>query len=116
MSLIVIPSPAADSGLCHVYGYIETPDNQPAANVELIFELITTGASASNRIIANRKVTVKTDNNGYVSTGAGYVPLQRNDTLTPSGSTWRVTSKALGLVNHEFTLTTETFDLLTLIT
>jgi hypothetical protein len=113
--VVVIPGIPADLTLCRVYGYLETPNNQPAANVSVSFILQSPNPTKSERLISGREIGASTDSQGRLTDGAGnlYVDLQRNDLLTPSGSTYLVTSEAAHL-NNVITLDADTFDLATL--
>ena len=98
---LVIPAPAGSEDLTVVYGYTESITNVPRANIELTFRLVTTPAK-SERILETAPKIALTDATGFVS-----ITLQR-------GLPYRVKSLALG-IDHEFTPTEATFNLLTLI-
>lgn len=118
-ALIVQPAPAADDiTLCRVYGSFETIDNRPLANVEVEFTLIAPSATASERLITGRKVKVKTDALGQLLNHDGdpWIDLQRNDSLTPDDTFYRVDAPALSINNVSMTLEAESFDLTTLAT
>jgi hypothetical protein len=108
-----VPTAPTDVTLCRVYGYLETLDNKPAANVVLSFTLATVSPIKSERLITGRTVTAKTDSQGRVADSAAnpYIDLQRNDHLAPAGSKYLVNCEALALRNKEITLAADTFDL-----
>jgi hypothetical protein len=114
---VVIPGAPADVGLCRVYAYLEGINNDkrlPTARIE--FRLIApdgTKAVASERLIAERLTTLKVDDLGRLQgeDGQPWADLQRNDLLTPAGTTYEVTSAALGISRKVITLTTEVADL-----
>ncbi len=118
---VVIPGPPADVGLCRVYGYVEGINNDkrlPTARIE--FRLIApdgTKAVASERLIGERAITIKVDGLGRLQgeDGQPWIDLQRNDMLTPAGTTYEVTSAALGISRKSITLTTTIADLRTLL-
>lgn len=118
---VVVPGPPADVGLCRVYGYVEGINNDkrlPTARIE--FRLIApdgTKAVASERLIGERAITIKVDGLGRLQgeDGQPWVDLQRNDMLTPAGTTYEVTSAALGISRKSITLTTTIADLRTLL-
>jgi hypothetical protein len=116
-TIIVIPGAPADASLCRVYGYLETLDNKPAANVEIAFVLASPSPTKSNRLISGRGIKIKTDSQGRVANAAGdpWLDLQRNDNLTPLGSKYLVSCKELFMVNVEITLNTDTFDLASIV-
>jgi hypothetical protein len=105
----VTPEPPADQSLCRVFAYLEKPGNEAAAGIEVTFELVATTPIKSERAISGRKVSAKSDADGLLQ-----IDLQRNDLMSPEGSHYLVNSPALKLVNREVTLTTETFNLLSL--
>lgn len=110
---VVVPGIPAELGLCRVYAYLETVDNLPAANVEIEFILMSPGTTASERLIAGRTVTARTDAQGRL-TGNGsdpFVELQRNDLLTPSGTTYLVRCPELGVAGKTVTLADGVADL-----
>jgi hypothetical protein len=110
--LIVLPNPPNDVTLCRVYGYIETLTNQPAANVTIVFKLIPKTQAKSERILSGRVLEVKTDAQGRITDGTNpYIDLQRNDNITPAGSTYLVSSPELGFKERSITLAGATFDL-----
>jgi hypothetical protein len=114
---VVIPGAPADVGLCRVYAYLEGINNDkrlPTARIE--FRLIApdgTKAVASERLIAERVTTLKVDGLGRLQgeDGQPWADLQRNDMLTPAGTTYEVTSAALGISRKSITLTTSIADL-----
>ncbi len=117
--VIVLPEPPADFALCRVFGNIETIDNQPAIDTTITFKLLTkpTGvAIKSERLIDGRTVTIKTDSKGKIenSNGDPWIDLQRNDLMTPAGSTYLVVSDTIGL-KATISLTTDLFDLATIV-
>jgi hypothetical protein len=111
--VIVIPGAPADLSLCRVYGYLETLDNKPAANVTIAFKLALKTGAKSDRIISGRTITVTTDSDGVIqdSDGNPYIDLQRNDHITPTGSKYLVNSGELGLKGKEISLESDLFDL-----
>ncbi len=111
--VIVIPSPPVDVTLCRVYGYLETVEGKPAANVTITFELLAPDPTASNKLVSGRKISVTTNVDGRIvnSDGDLWIDLQRNDHITPSGSSYVVTSKDLKMSRTPISLTTDTFDL-----
>jgi hypothetical protein len=114
---VVIPGAPADTGLCRVYAYLEGINNDkrlPTARIE--FRLIApdgTKAVASERLIGERVTTLKVDGLGRLQgeDGQPWADFQRNDMLTPSGTTYEVTSAALGISRKVVTLTTQVADL-----
>jgi hypothetical protein len=98
---LIIPAPAGDESLTVVYAHTENIANAKRAGIVLSFQLQGSPAK-SERILETAAVTATTDADGYAS-----ITLQ-------SGLPYRVTCRPLGL-NHVFTPTGETFDLLTLI-
>lgn len=110
--VVPVPGAPADVSLCRVYGYIETLTNQPAANVTIVFKLVPKTPEKSDRIISARVITITTDSQGRISDGTNpYIDLQRNDHLTPAGSTYQVSSPELGFKDRVVTLAADTFDL-----
>jgi hypothetical protein len=116
---VVIPGPPADVGLCRVYGYVERIDNgKQVANLTVEITLGSpTGIAASERIIAGRSLTFKTDAQGRIvgQDGSPWIDLQRNDLLEPAGTYYTITSAAMGVTGKRVTLTTSTADLRTLL-
>jgi hypothetical protein len=104
--LTVIPAPPTDVSLCRVFGYLETLDNIPASNVAIKFTLAQQDPVRSDRLISGRTVIANTQSDGSL-----VVDLQRNDHMTPSTTSYLVTSPQLGLQNQQITLTTDVFDL-----
>lgn len=117
MFIMTVPPPF-DTTLCRVFGSFETIDNQPLANVLVTFTLIAPDPIRSERMIAGRQVRVKTDSVGQLvnKEGEPWVELQRNDQMTPSGTTYRVDAPALEINDVSITLSGATFDLATLAT
>lgn len=117
MSLMT-PPPPFDTTLCRVFGSFETIDNRPLANVLVTFTLIAPDPIRSERMIAGRQVKVRTDSIGQLvnKDGEPWVELQRNDEMTPSGTTYRVNAPALEINDEAVTLAQATFDLATLAT
>lgn len=109
--VLPIPAPPTDLSLCTVYGYLEDAGNAPAADVKITFQLQkpATGAKSERLIFGDTKVAV-TDASGFFS-----LQLQRNDLLTPSGSTWKVTCGALWKTPQTITLNGDLFDLKTVV-
>ena len=105
---LVIPPPPDDPTLRTVYGYLQTPQGEPASNLSVTFLLKTPAAIRGNRLVAGRRVTVSTDSRGFLS-----APLERPDKLTPAGSVWLLLSADLGLPPQglAFTPDADTFDL-----
>lgn len=115
LPVTAVPGPPADVALCRVYGYIETLNNKPAVNLELKFELIGLPAR-TDRLISGNTFYGKTDSLGRVSDGANaFIDLQRNDNITPAGTKYKFTCLELGIENTELTLTTNSFDLSTIV-
>lgn len=114
----VAPVPAAPSSasMCRVYGYLADLNFQPAVNVTLTFRLSAAPAKGS-KIITGPVITVKTDSQGRITDAAGspYIDLQRNDAITPVGSTYIVNCAAAGVTNKSISLAADTFDLATAI-
>ena len=84
--IIVLPGAPADTSTCRVYGYVEGADNRRLADVVVTMELHPTASPvASERMVAGRKVAVRTDSEGRLigPSGDPWVDLQRNDLLTP---------------------------------
>jgi hypothetical protein len=108
--VIVIPAPPADASLGTVYGYLETPEGAPAANIVLKFTLIAPNGAKADRIIAGDKALPTTDPTGFFS-----VQLQRNDRLDPAGTKWQVDCAAIRMKQRQFELATDLFDLAELI-
>jgi hypothetical protein len=98
---LIIPAPAGDESLTVVYAHTENIANAKRAGIVLSFQLQGSPAK-SERILEAAAVTATTDADGYAQ-----ITLQ-------SGLPYRVTCRPLAL-NHVFTPTGETFDLLTLI-
>jgi hypothetical protein len=109
--LVAVPAPPTDVSMCRVFGYLETLDNIPAANVTVRFTLAKQDPVKSDRIISGR--TVQTNTN---SAGELIIDLQRNDHLTPSDSFYLVSCQQLGMQNQQITLATDVFDLSSVIT
>lgn len=113
--VIVIPAPPTDAAVCRVYGYFETVDNKPAADVEISFQLICPTLAKSDKLLGNRAVTVNTNSDGRIvdANANFYVELNRNDSITPAGSKYNV------FIREKFvaciTLTTDLFDLASII-
>lgn len=116
-TLGIPPGAPTDLSLCRVYGYLELIDNRPAANVAIKFTLIATAPTKSERLISGRFVRIVTDSQGRVvdADGNPWLDLQRNDHLTPTGTKYALDSKSLGFAAREITLTTDTFDLSSLV-
>lgn len=116
---LVVPGPPAEAALCRVYGYTETLDNRKVANAQVKFRLVTANGVpvASERLISEREVTVVTDSEGRIvgADGNPWVDLQRNDVLLPEGTSYEVSSRALGINGRRVTLAAETADLRTLL-
>lgn len=115
---VVVPGPPAETDLCRVYGYVEGADNVKLANVTVVMSLMPEkSAIASERLVAGRNVTLKTDAQGRLvgPTGDPWVDLQRNDRLTPLGTYYEVTSDGLGVYRKKVTLTSDITDLRTLL-
>lgn len=103
--VIVIPDPAADASLCTVFVYSEDLTNNATPGLKIIFELVA-AAAKSERLLSLKKVVMETDAEGF-----GQITLQRNDLITPAGTSYRVTCKPLGLDGVEITLADSTFNL-----
>lgn len=116
---VVVPGAPADTALCRVYGYLETITNEKVlANVKVEITLQTpTGVAASERLIAHRTITLTTDAQGRLvgPTGDPWVDLQRNDLMQPAGTSYLISSTALGVRGKPVTLTTQVADLRTLL-
>lgn len=117
----VLPIPEAPpvgAGLCRVYGFLETPNNAPAANVKVIFTLDARGVAASERLVVGRTVTAVTNAAGQLVTSltTPWVDLLRNDMLTPAGTAYLVDCEELKVRQHRVLLTSDTADLKALLT
>jgi hypothetical protein len=109
--VFIVPAPPADVSVCRVFGYLETVDDKPAADITVSFELLAPDPVRSERLISGRHAFAKTDAAGQLTAnGNPYLELQRNDKLSKPGTRYRVTCGPLNL-SKEITLTTETFDL-----
>jgi hypothetical protein len=121
MTAVTIPAAPADADVCRVYGYIETPNNLPAVNVEIHFDLVADAGARAERLLAGRRVTVKTDSLGRITSKDAdgntllYVDLQRNDRITPGGTTWKVTCEEMEIEDQTITLNASTYDLVSLV-
>jgi hypothetical protein len=104
--IFVIPGPPADLSLCRVFAYVETLINAPKAGVSVRFDLVQPDPVKSDRLICTRSATARTDVDGYLQ-----IDLQRNDSLQPDTTKYQVSCEALGLRKKEIALTTDTFDL-----
>ncbi len=120
---VVVPGPPADLSLCRVYGYLETLDNKPAVGVKVYIQLISPPAK-SERILSGSsasrtgpKITITTDDQGRITDASGnpWIDLQRNNLLTPAGTTYQVDCSPAGLKKAVMSLAADTFDLATLI-
>lgn len=118
MAAVAAPAAPADAALCRVYGAFEKLNNLPAANLEVIIEMVSGAAVKSERVLSLRKLRLLTDADGRLmgEDNAPFVDLQRNDLLTPAGTSYRVTAKDSKLDKVAFTLTGPTFDLASLVT
>ena len=116
--VVVLPGAPADASTCRVYGYIEDLNNQPVADVLITFELIGAEPVKSNKVLAGRKVDVRTNASGQIQDASGnaYVDLQRNDQLTPTGTYYRVTAPLLKMKNEKLELEAATYDFAGLVT
>jgi hypothetical protein len=109
--VLLVPQPAPDLSLCRVFGYLETLDNQPAIGVAVSFTLVAPGAARSERLLTLKQVKATTNGEGYFS-----LDLQRNDQLTPAGTSYQVQCEKAGLKDVSITLTSPLFDLSSLAT
>lgn len=113
MTAVSVPSAPADASLCRVFGYIERPDGTPAKHVTIDVALVAaSGGVKSNKIISGHTFTMQTDKNGDI------IPkdLNRNDLMTPAGTTYEFTSADIEWSAESVSLTTSTYDLADLIT
>lgn len=101
MTAVSIPAPPADATMSTVYAYTENIINVASSGIALIFKA-TSSPVKSEKILEVASKTATTDADGLAS-----IEIQRN-------IQYRVTCPVLGL-NHLFTPTTDTFDLITLI-
>lgn len=115
----VAPAGAPDDiTLCRVTGRFELPDGTWANKVPVQFDLVVPGGgpAKSDNIIVQVQIVTSTDTQGYlVYKGHQWVDLERNDFITPAGTSWTVTSELLGFDATPFELVARTFNLGTLI-
>lgn len=109
-AVVVIEAPS-DPSLCRVVGYLYKPNGQPAHRAEVRLSLTVEGAAKSGgNILLGRSVAARTDANGLLD-----VTVERNDTITPAGTTWRIRCEAADL-DESVALDEATFNPATLIT
>ena len=115
--VIVLPDPPASAQMCRVVGYFEDVNGQPARNVPVFFELLSTVPLKGNKIIVEHTLEVRTDYLGRLAdkSGNAYVDIKRTDQMTPSTKTYRIRCEAAKL-DWTGTVTTTTLDLATKIT
>lgn len=116
MTLNVIPSPS-NLNLCRIYGTVQLPNAQPAADMKIKFTLGHPDPIKAEHLIARRPVTCFTDATGTITDGIGndWVELIRNDKMIPEGSHYVVSSGDLGFRDFELVINTPTLDLSTVI-
>ena len=115
----VLPSPPAAADKCRVVGYFTGVSMQIPLDSTVLFELVTTDDSPakSNRIVVGRTVSASLNVDGILTDGTNlWLDLERNSTLSPSGSYWRVTFADARLTRKTFQLNDSVFDLATLVT
>ena len=115
----VLPSPPAAADKCRVVGYFTGVSMQIPLDSTVLFELVTTDDSPakSNRIVVGRTVSASLNVDGILTDGTNlWLDLERNSTLSPSGSYWRVTFADARLTRKTFRLNDSVFDLATLVT
>jgi hypothetical protein len=115
----IAPTGAPDDiTMCRVTGRFELPDGTWANKVPVQFDLVVPGGgpAKSDNIIVQVQIVTSTDTQGYlVYKGRQWVDLERNDFITPAGTSWTVTSESLGFDATPFELVERTFNLGTLI-
>lgn len=110
--VVVIPGSPVDASLCRLYGYFENINSAIDSTLTVQITLIAPGVAASERLITGRSITASIDSQGRLSyLGQPYVDLQRNDLLTPAGSTYQVTCAALNASYKSITLSGALADL-----
>lgn len=115
----VLPSPPAAADKCRVVGYFTGVSMQIPLDSTVLFELVTLddAPTKSSRIAVGRTVTASLNVDGILTDGTNlWLDLERNDTLSPSGSYWRVTFADARLTRKTFQLNNSVFDLATLVT
>ena len=115
----VLPSPPVAADKCRVVGYFTGVSMQIPIDSTVLFELVTTDDSPakSSRIVVGRTVSASLNVDGILTDGTNlWLDLERNDTLSPSGSHWRVTFADARLTRKSFQLNDSVFDLATLVT
>lgn len=112
--LTPVPSEPAATGLCRVYGYLQTPRGLPLANAQINFELVGGDlALAGTRLVGARRFVVVTNADGAITNGTDpWIDLIRTDALEPTGAYYEVRCIDLGITDPELiTLTADMADL-----
>lgn len=119
MTAVTVSSPA-DPELCRCSGTFVDIAGNAIVGASITLQLMgdtNTDPAKATKIIKIAEFTATTDSTGALTDvdGNAYLDLIRNDSVTPTGSFYRITSADFGLSRHSFTLDAATFDLLTLI-
>lgn len=111
MTRIVFPGPPIDPSLCTVFGYLNNVrTGLPANYVELSATLSPDVPSYAGGILIGNQRSAASNQAGFVS-----LDVIKNSEITPAGSQWVLRCSPAGISSPQ-TLTTDTFDLSTVIT
>lgn len=116
--VVVLPGAPAAPGMCRVYGYLVTPDGQPAKGVAVDIELAPAARVGAGRLVAGRRITARTDAQGRLGSADGstaYVDVMRNDALLPAGSSYLITCPPAEIDHVPAVLAADLFDISSLL-
>lgn len=112
---VVIPAPPAGGLICNVAGYFEGLSSGVTRGVPITFTLSVSKAKSGPILVTDQVVAQIVNGQLVGPSGQAYVPLYRNDGITPAATTYAVTCAAIGFSNVSMSLTTPTFDLASLV-
>lgn len=112
---VVIPAPPAGGLICNVAGYFEGLSSGVTRGVPITFTLSVSKAKSGPILVTDQVVAQIVNGQLVGPSGQAYVPLYRNDGITPAATTYAVTCVAIGFSNVSMSLTTPTFDLASLV-
>lgn len=115
IQLVAIPAPPAGGLISNVFGSFEGLSSTTSTGIIITFTLSVPKAK-SGPIIITDPIVARIVNGALLGpSGQAYVPLYRNDGITPAATTYSVNCPAIGFNNVTMTLAAPTFDLASLI-
>ena len=116
--VVVVPLSNATPELCRVYGNLTTIDGQPAANVEVFFDLVALTPVKGSVIISGRRLVASTDRLGRLCSldlTVPYVDLIRNSSILTTPSHYLVTCPTAKINAMSVTLNSDLFNISSLV-